>query len=242
MFGYRYEAEPIKRLPKEKRRQLGIFRARAKGGGVIDPVDRKELKEWPIAPGDEGDAKDGDLVRFDLARPGRLGVPQARVVETLGNPDDQRKISLIAVHAHGIPDEFPDAVLAEVETLRAPKLAGRTDLRALRPPDHRPRRRARPRRRGARRARRPAQQRRLDRARGHRRRGPLRAPGHPARPRGAAARQLGLLPRPRRADAAGAHLQRPVLAARRRGAPLPRRAHGVRPARATRRATRSCAP
>ncbi|MBX9591072.1 MAG: ribonuclease R [Hyphomonadaceae bacterium] len=131
VFGYRYEAQPIKRLPKEKRRQLGIFRTRARGGGTIDPVDRKDLKEWPIAPGDEGEAKDGDLVRFDLARAGRLGVPQARVVETLGNPQDQRQISLIAVHAHGIPDEFPNAVLAEIATLQAPKLAGRTDLRAL---------------------------------------------------------------------------------------------------------------
>jgi ribonuclease R len=131
VFGYRYEAEPIKRLPKEKRRQLGIFRTRAKGGGIIDPIDRKDLKEWPIAPGDEGDAADGDLVRFDLARDHRFGVPQARVVESLGNPTDQRKISLIAVHAHGIPDEFPHAVLSEVETLEAPKLAGRTDLRSL---------------------------------------------------------------------------------------------------------------
>ena len=130
--GYRYEAEPIKRLPKEKRRQLGIFRARAKGGGVIDPVDRKELKEWPIAPGDEGKARDGDLVRFDLARSGgRYGVPQARVVEMLGNPKDQRKISLIAVHAHGLPDEFPPPVLREVETLREATPAGRTDLRDL---------------------------------------------------------------------------------------------------------------
>jgi ribonuclease R len=129
--GYRYEAQPIKRLPKEKRRQLGIFRTRARGGGIIDPVDRKELKEWPIAPGDEGDARDGDLVRYDLARSGRLGVPQARVVETLGNPQDQRQISLIAVHAHGIPDEFPAAVLAELEKLEPPTLAGRTDLRSL---------------------------------------------------------------------------------------------------------------
>ncbi len=130
--GYRYEAEPIKRLPKEKRRQLGIFRARAKGGGVIDPVDRKEMKEWPIAPGDEGKARDGDLVRFDLARSGgRYGVPQARVVETLGNPQDQRKISLIAVHAHGLPDEFPPALLAETEKLTAATPAGRTDLRGL---------------------------------------------------------------------------------------------------------------
>jgi ribonuclease R len=130
--GYRYEAEPIKRLPKEKRRQLGIFRARAKGGGVVDPIDRRELKEWPIAAGDEGKARDGDLVRFDLARSGgRYGVPQARVIETLGNPQDQRQISLIAVHTHGIPDEFPAPVLAEVEKLRAAQPAGRTDLRSL---------------------------------------------------------------------------------------------------------------
>jgi ribonuclease R len=129
--GYRYEAEPIKRLPKEKRRQLGIFRQHARGGGVIDPIDRKELKEWPIQPGDEGAAKDGDLVRFDLLRTGRYGLPQARVLEALGNPHDQRKISLIAVHAHGIPDEFPANVLAEVAKLEPPTLSGRSDLRHL---------------------------------------------------------------------------------------------------------------
>ena len=44
VVGYRYEAEPIKRLPREKRRLLGIFRAKAAGGGLIDPVDRKELQ------------------------------------------------------------------------------------------------------------------------------------------------------------------------------------------------------
>jgi ribonuclease R len=129
--GHHYEAEPIKRLPKEKSRQLGIFRAHAKGGGVIDPVDRKELKERPISPGDEGKARDGDLVRFDLARAGRYGVPRARILETLGNPQDQRRISMIAVHAYGLPDEFPRAVLGEVETLGAAGLAGRTDLRSL---------------------------------------------------------------------------------------------------------------
>ena len=58
-------------------------------------------------------------------------MPQARVTETLGNPQDQRKISLIAVHAHGIPDEFPHAVLAETDKLEPPRLAGRTDLRSL---------------------------------------------------------------------------------------------------------------
>lgn len=131
ILGYRYEATPLKRLPREKRRLLGIYRAKASGGGLIDPIDRKELREWPVQAGDEGKAKPGDLVRFDLAREGRYGVPQARVVEALGNPTDQRQMSLIAVHAHGIPDDFPEGVLAELGRLEPPRLQGRTDLRQL---------------------------------------------------------------------------------------------------------------
>jgi ribonuclease R len=129
--GYRFEASPIKRLPREKRRLLGIYRAHHRSGGTIEPIDRKQLRSWSIQKGDEGGAKDGDLVRFDLVRKGRHHVPQARIVETLGNPDDQRQISLIAVHTHGIPDDFPESVITESKSLEPPKLQGRTDLRAL---------------------------------------------------------------------------------------------------------------
>ena len=125
---YSHEAEPIKKLPREKKRLLGIFRAHPKGGGSIDPVDRRDLKSWPVRAGSEGDAADGDLVRFDVARPHARGLPDARIVESLGNPRDQRQISLIAVHAHGIPDEFPDVVLREVEDLPALTQDGRADL------------------------------------------------------------------------------------------------------------------
>ncbi|MBC7832484.1 MAG: ribonuclease R [Hyphomicrobium sp.] len=140
--GYRFEAFPIKRLPREKRRLIGIFRAHRNGGGSIEPVDRKQLRSWSIAKGDEGPGKDGDLVRFDLAKKGRFNVPQARVLESIGNPDDQRQISLIAVHAHGIPDDFPESVITESEALSEPTLSGRTDLRnvplvTIDPPDAR---------------------------------------------------------------------------------------------------------
>jgi ribonuclease R len=140
--GYRFEAFPIKRLPREKRRLIGIFRAHRNGGGSIEPVDRKQLRSWSIAKGDEGPAKDGDLVRFDLAKKGRFNVPQARVLESIGNPDDQRQISLIAVHSHGIPDDFPESVITESEALTEPTLSGRTDLRnvplvTVDPPDAR---------------------------------------------------------------------------------------------------------
>jgi len=126
-----YEATPIKKLPREKRRLLGIYRASKRGGGTIEPIDRKELKSWQILPDDTGDASDGDLVRFQLNRRGRFATPRAEIVESLGNPDDQRKISLIAIHAHGIPEDFPESVIQECETLPPPSMKGRTDLRDI---------------------------------------------------------------------------------------------------------------
>ena len=128
-----YEGSVIKRLPRENRRLLGIFRAAKGGGGVIDPISRKERTSTIVARGHEGDAKDGDLVHFTLNRGGggRSSTPHGRIAGALGNPSDQRQVSLIAVHSHGIPVDFPEGVLAECESLKPPTLAGRTDLREL---------------------------------------------------------------------------------------------------------------
>ena len=129
--GATYEAVPIKRLAREKRRMLGIYRSPRRGtSGSIEPIDRKELKSWAVLPGDEGGAKDGDLVRFDLIRRGKFATPNATILECLGNPTDQRQISLIAIHSHGIPEDFPERVIAETAHLEPPDMAGRTDLRA----------------------------------------------------------------------------------------------------------------
>jgi ribonuclease R len=128
---YPYQARTIKRLAKARGSLLGIFRALSGGGGVIDPVDRKQLKEWPVPRGNTGDAKNSELVRFELARSGRFGVQGARVMERLGNPAAEQAISLIAVHAHGIPDAFPDTVIAEAEAAKEPDPKRRKDLRQL---------------------------------------------------------------------------------------------------------------
>lgn len=129
--GLKYEAEPIKVLPRDKRRMLGIYRTHARGGGTIEPVDRRELRAWQVRQGNDGNAKDGDLVRFDLSARNRQSVSEARVLESLGNPHDQRKISLIAVHAHGLPDDFPAPVMAESGALEPFSAGARTDLRTL---------------------------------------------------------------------------------------------------------------
>jgi ribonuclease R len=128
---YAYQARPIKRLPHAARSHLGIFRSLPGGSGVIDPVDRKQLKEWRVARGVTHDAEDGELVRFEVAPGARFGAANAKIFARLGNPEDQRATSLIAIHAHGIPDTFPEAVLREAEEAGAPDLKQREDLRQI---------------------------------------------------------------------------------------------------------------
>jgi ribonuclease R len=128
---YPYQARTIKRLPRTTRSLLGIFRALKDGRGVIDPIDKKQLKEWTVSRGATGDAESGELVRFEVTRSARYGVPTARVVECLGNPEAQQATSLIAIHAHGIPDTFPPAAIAEANAAKEAKLGRREDLRHI---------------------------------------------------------------------------------------------------------------
>jgi len=129
---YPYHARTIKKLPRLTARSLlGIFRSLSGGRGVIDPIDKKQLKEWTVPKGATGEAEDGELVRFEIARSARYGVPTARIVARLGNPEAQQAISLIALHAHGIPDEFPPAVIAEANAAKEVQLGSRADLRQV---------------------------------------------------------------------------------------------------------------
>ncbi|MGI9407965.1 MAG: ribonuclease R [Hyphomicrobiaceae bacterium] len=141
--GYAFEAKIIKKLAREERQLLGIYRANTeRKGGIIEPVDRRQLRSHIVHGGDEAKAQDGDLVRFTLEGNRRLGPPRAKVAAILGNPDDQRQVSLIALHAHGIPEAFPPNALAELDDLPALSPNGREDLRdipliTIDPPDAR---------------------------------------------------------------------------------------------------------
>jgi ribonuclease R len=68
----------------------------------------------------------------------------ARVSEVLGDPFAPRSFSLIAIHKHGIPHEFPDRVLEEAERVAKQELGPARGPDAHPDRGHRPRRRARP--------------------------------------------------------------------------------------------------
>ncbi len=98
---------------------------------MIEPIDRKELKAWSIRQAMTATRKmEISSGSISTARAGSRCHGRA-IVETLGNPDDQRKISLIAIHAHGIPDDFPAKPSSRKPSGEAATLEGRADLRAM---------------------------------------------------------------------------------------------------------------
>ncbi len=128
----KYEGRTLKRLTDAPGRVLGVFRpSKAGGGGRIEPTDKKSKAEWLVPPGEEGGAVAGEIV-LAAPLPGTgFGLKPARVVERLGNMGDARSVSLIVIHTHDIPTEFPPGVVAEAERARGVTVRGRTDLRDL---------------------------------------------------------------------------------------------------------------
>ena len=123
-----YEARTIRRIEGAEGRVLGVYRVAPEGGRII-PTDRRNRTEFLVLPANRNEAEPGDLVLADLLPAGRLGLPQARVVERLGAMDEPRSISLIAIHSHGIPTDFPFAAQNEAARAKPPAETGRTDLR-----------------------------------------------------------------------------------------------------------------
>ena len=128
---HHYEGRLIRRIGTNPKKIVGIFRKHAEGGR-IQPIDKGADKEWAVPADYTGGAQDGELVEAELAGPkGRMGLPRARIVDRLGDPSAPKAVSLIAIHQHAIPDDFPDDVVAEADAAEPKGLKGREDLRDL---------------------------------------------------------------------------------------------------------------
>jgi ribonuclease R len=127
-----YSGRVIKIVDHAKTRVLGIFRALPGGGGRLVPVDKKQAgRELNIARADSHGAEDGDLVSVDLVRTRGFGLASGKVRERLGSLASEKAVSLIAIHAHEIPQAFSPAALREAEAAKPATLSGREDWRKL---------------------------------------------------------------------------------------------------------------
>ena len=128
------KAPPIRRgssrfLDRRPSTVLGVIRI-TPDGARIEPVDRKQ-SVLLIEPDGLGRAKEGDLVAVEATASGHYGLGRARVTDVIGSMKSEKAVSLIAIHAHGIPHTFPTEVLQEAEAAKPTNVTSRDDWRKL---------------------------------------------------------------------------------------------------------------
>ncbi|HAT1595918.1 TPA: ribonuclease R [Legionella pneumophila] len=106
------------------------------GVNFVIPDSKRLTQDISIPQEFIGDAKNGQIVLVELiAYPNKRSQAIGRVIHILGEHMAPGMEIQVAIHAHGIPFEWPDDVLAEVgkipQQIFEEQLKGRTDLRNL---------------------------------------------------------------------------------------------------------------
>jgi ribonuclease R len=109
---------------------------RERGIGLVIPDNPKISHRILIAKGETAGAKSGQIVVAEiLDYPSYLEQPTGRVVRIIGAPDQKGIATDIAIHSHGIPTEWPQAVRTQVRkfgtTVPTAAKKGRVDLRDI---------------------------------------------------------------------------------------------------------------
>ena len=136
-FDYRgrEEAKVVEVLERGTREVVGEF-IRERGVGVVIPDNPRLAHRILIARGEAGAAKHGQIVVAQiLDYPTYLEQATGKIVRVVGEPDQKGIATDIAIHAHGIPTDWPKAVREQAKTLgtEVPESAkkGRIDLRDI---------------------------------------------------------------------------------------------------------------
>jgi len=125
-----YDASIIRVIGTGPRRLIGVFEPTG-DGGVLRPTDRRHKSEYVVGRGDVGKARPGDLVSAEVLETRGYGARRVRIVDRLGRMGDASTISLVAIHQHGIPHQFPTDALALAKAATPVSLGRRSDLRDM---------------------------------------------------------------------------------------------------------------
>ena len=131
----RLEGKLIEVLERGSREIAGRYISE-RGIGVVIPDNPKINHRVLIPPRERGGAKPGEMVVVEiLDYPTAVEQATGRITEVLGSPEKSGMATDLAIHAHGIPNEWPKAVRAAADEFgpRVPISAkrDRKDLRDL---------------------------------------------------------------------------------------------------------------
>jgi len=128
------EGRVVEILSREKTAIVGQFRCERGINYVLEEGDQRT--EVLIARGESGGAKSGDIVRVEVIEyPTNRKHAIGRVVQRVGRVDQPGVETDVAILAHGIPNEWPDAVVDATgqfaKSVGPDAKQGREDLRRL---------------------------------------------------------------------------------------------------------------
>jgi len=121
----------------ERRTREVVGRLHVDSGLAYLVADNPRMTHRVLVPeAQRAGAEPGQIVIVEIVRPpSRSAQPVGRVSRVLGDHGAPGMETEIAIHSHGLPVEFPAAVLAEAEAygarIPADAIAGREDLRGL---------------------------------------------------------------------------------------------------------------
>ncbi len=131
----RREAEIVEVLEQKTRKIVGKLNCED-GLNIVIPDNKKITQVIMIKPDAIGEAKNGQIVVVELLRETlHRGTLMGQIIEILGEKLTPSLEIQMAIHSHGLPHSWPDAVLTELkgipeEVLPADK-EGRVDCRDL---------------------------------------------------------------------------------------------------------------
>ena len=132
----RAEGRILRILERGSASVVGRFDVDGTGVGFVVPFDRRLIMDVQIPPGEQGDAKPGDMVVVEITRwPTPARAPLGRVTDVLGDVDEPGVDNEIIIRKYGIPDAHGEEAIEEARRIgsevRKEDLQGRTDFRHL---------------------------------------------------------------------------------------------------------------
>ena len=113
----RDEGQLVEVLKRGIREVAGQF-IRERGIGIVIPDNPKVAHRILVAKGEAGSAKHGQIVVAKiLDYPTHLEQATGKIVQVIGDPGTKGIATDIAIHAHGIPTDWPQAVRQQARTM-----------------------------------------------------------------------------------------------------------------------------
>jgi ribonuclease R len=129
----RVEGRIIRVLERGNSTIVGRFDVDHSGLGFVQPFDRRILTDVHVPTGQSGVAEPGEMVVAQITTwPTPARGPVGKVVEVLGDIEEQGVDTEIIIHKYGIPDAHGEAAIEEAMSfgqVSAKDIAGRTDFR-----------------------------------------------------------------------------------------------------------------